>query len=202
MAHMKRNIAVIVALVVVLGVIFTYASPLKQGSSTGDKLVLPDISPNAKLPAFENIFTTTSAWGVFQDYLKAAHRHDIITVRSLSYQLSETCSNPERTEDCNTLMDSVYLIASGFKENDFTNIAFDDKQIVMSTDYMVVAEGSPKTKVVLLFVKSEQGSPLVLGIRFCYGEETDAQVCVITDPDKRDSDKDGWWDDIEVLFHK
>ncbi len=201
MAYMKRNIAVIVALVVVLGLFFVYGKSFHPSNSAGSKLDLPSL-PNAKLPAFDNVFTVTSAWGVFQDYLKAAHRHDLITVKSLSYQLSETCANPDKATDCNTLMDSVYLIAKDFKQGDFVNVASDDKQIIMSTDYMNIGEGAPKTKVVLLFVKSDQGEPLVLGIRFCYGEESDANVCVITDPAKRDADKDGWWDDIEVLFHK
>ncbi len=201
MAHMKRNIAVMVALVVVLGAFFVYGNKFTGPSSTGENSLFPTLS-NAKLPSFENVFTTTAAWGVFQDYLKAAHRHDLITVKSLSYQLSETCSNPEKKDDCNVLMDSVYLIASGFKQSDFTNVAYDDKQIIMSTDYMDVGENAPKTKVVLLFVKSAQNNPLVLGIRFCYGDEGEGNLCVMTDPDKRDSDKDGWWDDIEVLFHK
>lgn len=198
---MKRNIAVIVGLVVVVGLFFVYGKSVVHPSSTGESLSLPSL-PSAKLPSLDNVFTTTSAWGVFQDYLKAAHRHDIITVKSLSYQLSETCANPEKKADCEVLMDGVYTIAHTFVQTDFVNVASDDKQIIMSTNYMDIGAGAEnETKVVLFFVKDETGGPKVLSIKFCYGKEGTNQTCVNTDPASRDADKDGWWDDTEMFFH-
>jgi hypothetical protein len=199
---MKRNIAIIAGLIVVLGVLFATASPATD-SATGEKKSLfsgLSFGFGSRVPDLNDSFTVTSAWGVFQDYLKFAQNNDIDGVKSLSYQVSETCSNPKKVEDCKILMNSVYLIAEGFKLEDFKNVSYDDRQIIMSTDYMKIAEDTDDTKVVLYFVRSDRGEPKVLGIRFCYGAESEDQKCVITDPETRDADKDGWWDDIEVLF--
>lgn len=198
----KTNIAVTLALVVVLGAILVFAptgerSPNSTSGSLFSGFSLPFTN---KVPSLNDSFTVTAAWSTFQDYLKFAKEHDLEGVKSLSYQVSETCSNPEKVTDCNTLMDSVYMIAGGFKLSDFVNVFSDEKQIILTTDYVEVFKDADPTKVVLYFVKSDAGAPKVLGIRFCYGKESDQNICVITDPEKRDSDKDGWWDDVESLF--
>lgn len=175
-----------------------------KGPSAGSSLLSGlSIPTGASIPSLNDTFNVTAAWSVFQDYLKAAKAHDIEKIKFLSYQISETCSNPAKKADCEGLMDSVYMIASGFKLEDFKNVFYDEKQIIMTTDYMKTAEGADPTKVVLYFAKAENGEPKVLGIRFCYGDEAAGNSsCVITDPDKRDADKDGWWDDVEALFYK
>ncbi len=198
----KNNIAVTVALVVVLGVLLTFAAPAegprgKGGSSLFGNLSLPFSKP---VPNLAESFNVTSAWSAFQDYLKFAEKRDLEGVKSLSYQLSPTCANPETRMECNVLMDNVYLIGSGFRLEDFTNISYDDKQIIMSTNYMPIFDGSEQAKVVIFFVKSEQGEAKVLGIRFCYRQNGEDNTCVITDPETRDADQDGWWDDVEALF--
>lgn len=198
----KRNVAVIVALIVVVGAIMMNSSVGQKAGSPGNTSLLSGFSNifSGGTPSINDTFNTTFAWAVFQDYLKFAKAHDIEGIKSLSYKLSETCSNPAGVEECKVLMDSVHEIARGFKFEDFKNIAHDDKQIIMSTDYLKLFEEADPAKTVLYFIKSENGEPKVLGIRFCYGAETDDYQCVNTDPASRDADKDGWWDDIEVLF--
>lgn len=211
---MNKNIAIALVAIAAIAVFFFGGAAKGTGTWSGN-FSLPFSFGGAKLPTLENAFTVTEAWSVFQDYLKAAKDHDIDKVKALSYQLSETCENKERREECNTLMEGVYLIANGFKLEDFTNVAEDDRQIIMSTEYMKMGEGIDDTKVVLYFVRAEGGSPAstrdsdstrggpkVLGIRFCYGEDGGLNKCTITDPQYRDADKDGWWDDVEALFYK
>lgn len=198
----KTNIAVTVALVVVLGTILVFAPNGERATNSTNGSLFSGLSLpfTNKVPSLSDSFTVTAAWSAFQDYLKFAKAHDLEGVRSLSYQVSETCSNPEKTTDCYALMDSVYWIASEFKLADFTNVFADDKQIILTTDYMTTSGDTDPTKVVIYFVKSEAGEPKVLGIRFCYGTENTENSCVITDPETRDANKNGWWDDVEALF--
>jgi hypothetical protein len=198
---MNKNIAIALVAVAAIAAFWFGSSAKGTGSFGRGDFTLPFSFSGAKLPDLSDAFTVTESWAVFQDYLKAAESHDLEKVKSLSHQLSETCQNPQTRQECDQLMDSVYLIAKDFRLEDFRNIAEDDKQIIMSTDYMGDGAGTDKTKVVLYFVRAETGQPKVLGIRFCYGDEGAFDKCVITDPETRDADKDGWWDDIEALFH-
>jgi hypothetical protein len=200
----KRNIAIIVALAAIIVFLFISAPGNTNNSSSGNNSFFSGFSLpfGNKLPNLTDSFTTTSAWATFQDYLKYAKTNDLEGVESLSYQVSETCQNPETREECNSLMNGVYLIAKDFKLENFTSTSYDDKQIIMSTDYMVIEEGIDPVKVALYFIKNEKGSPQILGIRFCYGNESEDKRCVNTNPESRDSDKDGWWDDIEVLMNR
>ncbi|MEK7135207.1 MAG: hypothetical protein AAB780_00680 [Patescibacteria group bacterium] len=200
----KTNIAVTVALVVVLGTILVFAPSSERMGGPRNLPLFSGLSLpfSSKVPNLNDSFNVTAAWSTFQDYLKFAKAHDLEGVKSLSYQVSEACSNPEKITECERLMDSVSQIGAEFKLEDFKSVFYDDKQIIMSTDHMVIMEGLDKTKIVLFFVKSDVGEPKVLGIRLCFGGESGNNTCVITDPETRDADKDGWWDDVEALFHK
>ncbi len=132
-------------------------------------------------------------WRVFQDYLAFAKVHNLVGVKSLSHQISLTCSDPSRETECFALMDSVYAFASGYKLSDFKHILSDERQIVMYTDEPVV--------VILYFVKDSNGTLKVLGMRFCFEDERTINTCVETDPNKRDLDGNGWWDKVESLFY-
>ena len=163
-----------------------------------------------------NILTTFSttnsdkreALTIFQNYLEFARTHNLSGIRSLSHQISTTCGDQSREEECFALMDSVYAFTSTFKLSDFKHIQSDEKQAIMYTD--------GPTVVILYFTKDESGSLKVLGMRFCFeaptreavgvptesvGNETPAKPCVETDPVKRDLDGNGWWDDVESLFY-
>lgn len=148
-----------------------------------------------------NIITTLSAtnsdqreaWTTFQNYLEFARAHNLSGIRSLSHQISATCSNQSRKEECFALMDNVYAIASTFKLSDFKHIQSDERQAIMFTDGPTVA--------ILYFTKNERGSLKVLGMRFCLEDETAQEKCVETDSIKHDENNNGWWDSVESLFY-
>jgi hypothetical protein len=135
-------------------------------------------------------------WKVFQNYLEFAKNHDLEGVKSLSYQMSATCLDPAKEKECFALMDSVYNIASGFKSEEFPNIEYDERQIIMFSDV------EDQMQAVLYFTRTEDGTPKILGLRFCAVEESTPNKCVETDPQLRDRDNNGWWDSVESLFYK
>lgn len=199
---MKKYIAVTVSLVVVLGVFLgTEAFSFVPNQ---DKVALHFPGLESLMPpvlSFNNINATPvsiEAWRIFNSYMAAAKAHDLPTLSNLSYQLSPTCkaalTDEAKLPACYELMNSVVYFGENFKQSDFTNVAYDDKQIVLSTDYM----NNGATKTVIYFVR-EGSSTKLLGISFCFGSESNDE-CADTDADTRDSDYDGWWDDVEALF--
>lgn len=177
--------------------VMSLTAPSDTASSTG--LNFPLIPSTLSFPTLDATPVGMEAWNTWQRYLAAANAHDLETVRSLSYQLSDTCTDPTKKADCEKLMDSAYFFGSGFKQSDFNNVVYDDKQIVLATDYMNIEDVDNPTKIVLYFVRGETG-PKVLGMRFCFGKESEDGQCVETSREKRDQDRDGWWDDVEELF--
>ena len=135
------------------------------------------------------------AWQVFENYLEFARTHNLDGIKSLSHQISATCLDETRTEECFALMDNLYNIASTLRQSDFRYIEEDSRQIIMSTDGPVVA--------ILFFTKDLTGTPKVLGLRFCIESgEVGTEPCVEIDPAKRDLDENGWWDKVESLFYQ
>ncbi|MBI2673822.1 MAG: hypothetical protein HYX23_00900 [Candidatus Zambryskibacteria bacterium] len=135
---------------------------------------------------------SVEAWNIFQNYLKFAKNHDLIGIRSLSHQISATCNDPAKENDCFALMDSVYSFASPLKLSDFNHIQSDERQIVMYTDGPTVAT--------LYFTRNADDTK-VLGMRFCFEDETTIGTCVMIDSLKQDSNNNGWWDSVESLFY-
>jgi|SRR3989344_206616 len=156
---------------------------------------------SSEVPNIINSFTSTTdtnletdeAWQVFEKYLEFARTHNLEGVKSLSHQISATCSDPLQTEECNALMDSVYAFAKNFRQSDFKYVQGDGRQIIMWTDGPVTA--------ILFFTKDTSGLPKVLGLRFCITNESGLDSCIETDPAKRDLDGNGWWDKVESLFY-
>ncbi len=135
------------------------------------------------------------AWKVFEQYRTYALEHNLLGIKSLSHQISDTCANPETREECNSLMDSVYSLTQSWKQGDFTEIHFDEKQIVMLTPAT-----ADSLRLAFLFTRDETGAPKVLSVKWCLPESVEDK-CVNTDPLTRDSDGDGWWDDVEAAFY-
>ena len=133
------------------------------------------------------------AWTTFENYLEFARAHNLAGVKSLSYQISTTCSDATKIEECFALMDSVYAFASTFKLSDFKYIQSDDRQVIMFTDGPTVA--------ILYFTRDEKGSLKVLGLRFCLEDKTFQEKCIEAGSIRYDEDGDGWWDSVESLFY-
>ncbi len=159
-------------------------------------------------PSFTSLTTLkdapaiAQAWDVFQRYIAAAKAHDLPTLTSLSYQLSPTCTDATRREECYGLMDSAVFFTSDLNQSHFTHVAYDDKQTVITTDYIQLPGATALIKTVFYFVRDTPTHTKFLGVRFCVGEETDPKQCIDTDPATRDSNGDGWWDDVkEMMMH-
>jgi len=192
------------------------------------------------------IKTTLSrtAWTVFQNYLSFAEANNLTGIKSLSYQLSPTCADEAKTEECNALMDNAYFFGKDMKEKDFTNIWSDSKQIILSTDFQKKDVGTTTvayTREIIYFIQNSQGSSKILyfspedGViilrKDLSDEEIDTRIrnmtkdsdqdglpdtvetCAgyaveancpnkITDPNKRDTNGNGFWDGIEIFFKK
>lgn len=200
---MNKHIAVAVALVVVgwtfWGNLFPALPQALDLTTPVDVAEAPVLSP-------EEAAVANEAWATFEQYLAYARARNLEGIKSLSHQISATCADPARRDECNFLMDSVIEATKDFRRNEFTNVAYDERQIVLFTDYIEKGPESEPTQQVLLFTRTETGEPRMLGIRFCSGEKMMAELlnlsCIETDPEKRDQDSDGWWDHVEALFYK
>lgn len=207
---MDKKVAIAVSLIVVLGVFFISSYQSSAGSNFSEKVshLNPQFSlPTLFLPSFSvsglnETAVALEAWSTFKDYLEATHTHNLPKVTELSYQLSPTCADPSKTEECYGLMDGFYYFAKDFKEKDFSNVVYDNKQIVLSTDYIPVEDTGVPLKTTMIFVRDESGKAKILKLRFCFESEDGTRGrCVETDPEKRDLDNNGWWDDVEALFY-
>jgi hypothetical protein len=210
---MKNYIAVAVALGVI-GLIFFFKPPsqeLPAGAPEPTGINFPSFSPSLpiiELPGIGNSAIGQEAFSVFRRYIGFAGERNIAGLSSLSYSLSPACrsalegGDQEQIDECNRLMDSVYFFAEGFKEEDFKHVYYDDRQVVMLTDFFL-PKGAPaeadSSSASLFFIRTDEGLKL-LGIQFCSRKATATGHCVETDPAKRDKNQNGWWDHIESLF--
>lgn len=202
---MKRNIAVVISVIVVLGALLGSSYQLNRPDSSSKGLALSPISlvPSdlkLKIPTLENISVSGQAWSVFQEYLAAAKVHDLNRLRKVSHQISATCNNPAMTVECNALMDGVYFLAKDWRQSDFMKVLFDDRQIVLATEFVKKGDQEP-AQIAIFFTRDNTGSPKVLSIQLC-AESSTGERCFEEDDLKRDADGNGWWDSVEALFYK
>jgi len=199
---MKKYIAVTIAVLVVVGGLLAGLGGGAHNVSDifGRPLALsfPEISlaiPEFPGLSLERPVVAKEAWQVFEAYLVAAHRHDLVALKNLSYQLSPTCSTPSSLAECFALMDGLYSVMSDLKESDFTQYYFDERQAIL------VSEKAPMGMALIFTLNS--GTPKMLGIQWCLPNK-DGKVndCINTDRATRDKDKNSWWDDVETHFRK
>jgi hypothetical protein len=182
------------------------------------------------------------AWATLESYLEAAKNRDIETIKALSYKLSLACTDKARLDDCNARMNTVYVFGILLKKEEFTNVWYDSRQIILATDFQTI----PVDKAVararsIIFFKIEDG--LIKVIRFnpsqsaflpLEGDNSDSSMleprlieltvdsdndgvadytekceganesagCIKTNPNRRDSDRDGLWDGTELEMQK
>ncbi len=203
---MKKEHAYLGVVVAFLVLAFTFFPQLfnistNEGGENSPRPISLDLpTPNLSLPDFNTPGAAKEAWATWQSYLTAARAHDLPKVRSLSHQLSPACTDPAREEECFGLMDSVVFFAGGLKQEDFIHFASDSRQTIITTDYLSIP-GSEDPIMTVIYFTQASGTYKVLGLRFCLGDETQGE-CVNADPNTRDKDGNGWWDDVEELFYK
>lgn len=203
MKNGNHHIAVAVALVVVSFAFFPSLfeminNPSNSSSPRPLSLNLP--TPSLALPNLSSQNVAEEAWTTFQAYLDAARAHDLAKLSAFSHQLSPACADPARIEECYGLMDSLVFFAQDLKQADFTNVASDARQTILSTDYLLMEGSEDPIKSVIYFTREASGGHRVLGIRFCFGNSGAEGDCVETRAGERDQDGNGWWDDVETLF--
>jgi hypothetical protein len=111
-----------------------------------------------------NSTTKDRAWSVFEGYLNASKSHDVKKLNDFAYRLSDVCLNKSEQDTCYTRMDQVYSNGSEFKKEDFIHLAYDGRQIILSTDWKLeetdLALG--ETRSVIYFTRDINGDPKVL----------------------------------------
>jgi len=250
---MQNKIYVLVG-ILVLGVIIFFgirnANNLKK-TETKTEVASTTASTSSPIVALPKEPTETSqsieksSWAVFQKYLSFAKNHDFPSLKSVSYQNSDTCNDPTKTKECNDLMDFAYKNGAQFVEKDFTNVWFDHKQIILSTDFHTEQSDMTRSFVrkVIYLVRDSKGTPKILSLTVpdevtytiidknqpMATSTVDARLefrtkdsdkdglpdevetcsyqgapsdCIKTNPNKRDSLGDGWWDGIRILLKK
>jgi hypothetical protein len=148
---MRKVIGAIVALIIIVGLVWLLHKP---SSSPAAPTTID--APQAQ----------TLAWNTFDSYVAALKSHDLPALSAISYQLSDTCKDPEQKNDCYAKMDSVYAILKDFKPSEFTHVAFDDKQIITSSNWKVektdLAYG--KARKVIYLTRKPDGTAQLLSV--------------------------------------
>ncbi len=218
-------------------------APLETEAVSMATTTIATTTATSTKPEIKN-FLSHMAWTVFENYLNFAKDKNLAGVKSLSHQLSPTCADATKTEDCNTLMDSAYSFGKDMKEKDFVVIWSDSKQIILSTNFKRQEIGTTtvaytrgiiyftkdlKNNIKLLTFNPEDGVaisrdkivPDQLEARLIHmtidsdrdGLPDTVETCAgfaveancpneITNPEKRDTNGDGWWDGVEIFFRK
>jgi len=196
---MKNKQIIVVIALLATGLIFlmsnsAFNASQLSASNSSSSLALPSISiPTLQLQQLGGNVVSRQAWTVLENYLAFAQAHDLIGIKSLSHQISDTCTDPASEAACFALMDNLYEVASPLEFSEFKHLQSDERQIIMYTDGPVVA--------ILYFTRDQSGSPKILGLGFCLEDLEAGERCVETNPDRRDQDNNGWWDSIENLFY-
>lgn len=184
------------------------------------------------------------AWIVLNQYLAYAKAKNIEGLKTVSYQLSDSCKNytvsEENKKDCDAKMETVAFLGQELKKERFIYTWSDKKQIILATDFRNEENDVriSKSRGIVYFVIDSNGSIKLLSFNHAKGafidkanfpkeqwEErlttftadkdedgkedyletcssaTQIKGCVKTDPTKKDTNGNGWWDGIEVLFY-
>jgi hypothetical protein len=225
---MRNKILTLVSVIVIIGAIF-FGVNYKNKSNTESTLASVEVKD--------------SAWAVFEKYLGFVKAHDIDGLKTVTYQLGGTCSDPTKTKECYQIMDDVYEKVKIFNKEDFINVDFDSKQIVLATDHWTSQSDNTRSllRQIIYFYRDPVSGPKVIAytvpfevtfvtidfslktatstidtrlkervqdsdrdylpdeIESCSTEGASPD-CPKTNPNKRDSKRDGWWDGVRIFI--
>ncbi len=194
----KKRLAIGISLLVVLGFLGGDLTRQFAPNLPGQILALVEMKQGVSdTPAVQ-------AWQIFTQYRQYAKDHNLAGLKSLTHKLSPICQaaldgDTTKVKECEGLMDSVYFFTQDFEFHDFSQASYDDKQLILATDYRKLTDDTDPIKVVIYFVRNGPAMQM-LGLRFCFGTEGSGSACVVTRADQRDKNNNGWWDDIEYFF--
>lgn len=83
----------------------------------------------------------SEALGVFDTYLKSAEANDLESLKLVSYQLSDTCKDESKRDECNVLMTSAYSFGIEIERETLSVLNSDKKQIILANEYIESLEG-------------------------------------------------------------
>lgn len=178
------------------------------------------------------------AWALFQKYLTYNKENNLAGVKNSVYKISDVCDMEVPNQECKDRMQSAYSYGSVLESKEFKNVWYDEKQIILSTDFWTESSEEMgaygRFRAIIFFVKDESGNWKMLSFspfkgsittskEFGDNAENQAKIqsedvdqdgmadyeekcldknktnCAKTDPTRRDSDGDGWWDGVQAL---
>jgi len=157
-------------------------------------------------------------WALIEKYKAYSKARDLAGLNSISYKSFPPCGSKE---DCDSGFGFLESVLSGLNKGDFVNNWEDSKQIILATD--VKKSGTTYTRHSIVFTKDVNGNLKLVIIALYLNDEEAAMTdsdkdgltdqeekcegasqyrgdCKVTDPTKRDTDSDGWWDGVEAKF--
>lgn len=214
MKNTNRSFLFIIGILVVLIIgVFALRSPKETSSTKNDTEIVS--SDPVVFPAFA---TTTSplvasdplvkeALSVFRKYLTSAEQYNLEGITATSHSLSVTCKDPQQMEKCRALMDTAYFFGRDVEVNALTNKWSDNKQLILSSDFVVNKEISTSTiaylRNIIYFSLTDNKNPKVVyfspadGSAFKRGVYTEEEIIDKLKTSVIDRDRDGLADDVE-----
>ena len=169
----KKIIFSLLAVILVAGSVYFINSkkaepvdtPLITSEQPGEQIVqnaqststAPTTPTTSEKEAIKNM-----AWSLFQKYLSYNKESNLAGVKSSVYKISEVCNMETPNQECKDRMQSAYSYGSVLKSQEFKNVWYDEKQIIISTDFWT--ENSPEVgaygrfRAIIFFVKDQSGN--------------------------------------------
>jgi hypothetical protein len=195
------------------------------------------VSPEISTPIVDQL------WKIFSQYLEFAKNQDRDNLKTVSYQLSQSCTPTPVTDECKSKMSAVYEAGKYITRNDFAEVWSDQKQAIVLSEAkkMEDSQSVGYQKSILVFAKNSQGQYGLLALdpqrswlakksatttnESLYKTVSDSMIdtdkdgvtddfekcifpdsilviseCIKTDPAKRDTNGDGWWDGVGMYI--
>lgn len=183
-------------------------------ATSTNKDILATTDSNSNIPATQTGNIPNRAWATFEKYIEYARTHNIEGVRSLSHKFNGTCSKAKESEEmekkCFAILDSVYETGISMNKSDYSNVAFDSKQIILSTNPKKTdsADKVEITKNLIYFTISTNNEikllALELGRSFTVKKAglTNAELNLAVEERIKDSDNDGIENAVESCLIK
>lgn len=205
------TIAVIIIVAIIITVIFFNTKKTPPPAVTDTPLENEIIDSTEQLESVQSenlprepIKSLNQAWAVFDEYVSALNARDIPRIKDLSYQQSETCSNPDKEKECLLIIDNLTKFVQDIKKEDYINNSEDKSQVILSTSLRRDSIGRQEgvLRGYIYFARDQfSGSLKILAIDpnrgwFYQPKETDAKDFIekkLLDMSK-DSDEDGLTD--------
>jgi hypothetical protein len=152
------------------------------------------------------------AWATFLSYRQAVKNHDLSALMQVVYTVSDACKDPKQFTECKTRMDKAAEETKDFTRSEFKNVWYDNKQIILSTDWHVEQTdvALAEARKVIYFVIDSIGTPKVLfftqpeELVYSFLDPNTTKEKLITRLQERiiDTDMDGISNEVETCTYQ